>query len=89
MPTIIDKGKVKRPISRVVRLGASLYCLLPKELCAEVGFKLGDRLCMETDGRMVYATRVPFEELMARKTKPNGGNVTVQARPDDYVKGGK
>ena len=44
---------------------------------------------METDGRMVYAAKIPLDELLARKTKPNGGNVRVQVRPDGWVKAEK
>lgn len=85
----VDQGPERKDISRVVAVGNALYVLLPKKVCELTGLKRGDRLCMETDGRMVYAARVPFEELMARKTKPNGGTEKVQVRPDGWEKGGK
>jgi bifunctional DNA-binding transcriptional regulator/antitoxin component of YhaV-PrlF toxin-antitoxin module len=89
MATTVELGPERKDISRVVKVGRALYVLLPKKVCELAGLKRGDRLCMETDGQMVYAARVPFEELMARKTKPNGGNARVQVRPDGWERRGK
>lgn len=89
MATTVNLGPERKDISRVVQVGRALYVLLPKKVCELAGLKRGDRLCMETDGNMVYAARVPFEELMARKLKPDGGNVYVKARPDGWERGGK
>ena len=84
-----DTGDDRREISRIVRVGRALYLLLPSKVSQDAGLKRGDRLCVETDGNMVYAVKVPMDELLARKLRPNGGNVRVQARPDYYVKGSK
>jgi bifunctional DNA-binding transcriptional regulator/antitoxin component of YhaV-PrlF toxin-antitoxin module len=89
MTQSFEIGDERRQVSRVVRVGSGLYCLLPAKIAADAGWKRGDRLVMETDGNMVYAVKIPIDELLARKRHPNGGTVRVQARPDGYVKGGK
>lgn len=89
MATTVELGPERKDISRVVKVGRALYVLLPQKVCQLAGLKRGDRLCIETDGSMVYAVRVPFEELMARKTKPNGGNTHVKVRPDGWERKAK
>jgi antitoxin component of MazEF toxin-antitoxin module len=89
MPQDFHIGEDRRDISRVIRIGRSLYCLLPTKVVADAGLKCGDRLVVETDGQMLYSVKIPIDELLARKRRPNGGNVRVQVRPDGYVKGQK
>jgi hypothetical protein len=69
----MDIGEVRREVSRVVGVGHALYMLVPTGICRRTGLKKGDRLAMETDGRTVYAARIPFEDLISKRraTKPS------------------
>ena len=60
-------GWKHKQVSTVTAVGRSLYILLPQQVCELAGLKRGDRMVIETDGRMVYATRIPFEELIRRR----------------------
>jgi hypothetical protein len=67
MPHEIKIGPGRKQVSAVVQVGRSLYALLPQKVCQEAGLKRGDRMVIETDGRLIYAARIPFEELISRR----------------------
>lgn len=60
--------KTDRAVSRITRFGASLYMLVPLSICEKAGIKRGDRVALDTDGRTVYFARIPFEELINRRS---------------------
>ena len=69
MPRDFVLGTETRSVCRVIRVGHALYVNLPKAVVELAALKLGDRLVIETDGRIVYAARIPFEELLGQRRR--------------------
>lgn len=53
-----------RTVSRILRQGGSHYCLIPVDVMSRLGLKHGDRIIMDTDGRIGYFAKLPIEELL-------------------------
>lgn len=79
MARTIYLGPERKDVSRVVQVGRALYCCLPRKVCELAGLKRGDRLVIETDGRMIYAARIPFEELIHKARPPKAVALAARA----------
>lgn len=67
MARTIYLGPERKEVSRVVQVGRGLYMLLPTKVAEKAGVKRGDRLCVDTNGRMIFMARIPWEELMVKR----------------------
>jgi hypothetical protein len=79
----IAKGESSWDVSRVVGVGQALYALVPEKICRAMDLKKDDRLVMHTDGRTIFATRMPSEELITKRTRycPRCGTVLPVSNP--------
>jgi hypothetical protein len=69
----------RRKVSRIIQNGRSLYLLVPPDLQEVVGWKKGDAIALDTDGRTVFAARIPFEDLINRRALTRDGLIAETA----------
>lgn len=55
-----------REISRCVRMSRALYVAVPVAIQKAIGWKRGDRVVWETDGRTVLVAKIPMDEIISR-----------------------
>lgn len=78
----MSRIKQRNEVGRVVQNGGSLYLTLPTVICEIAGLRKGDRMAIDTDGRVVFAARIPIEDLLNQRVFKRDGWLAKDAPPE-------